>query len=97
LGRHDYGTIHFWLAVAALVLLALHIVLHWSCVCSVVAKSLGKEKPRSRTQLGWGVATLGFAFLLPGLVFLWASWHVEQSAGPHRGQGRSGMSEAFHR
>lgn len=32
-GRHDWGGIHFWLAVAAGVLVLVHVALHWQWVC----------------------------------------------------------------
>jgi hypothetical protein len=33
LGRHDWGDIHFWLAVATIGLLVGHVALHWRWVC----------------------------------------------------------------
>lgn len=34
-GRHDWGDVHFWLAVAAGVLLLVHVALHWQWVCNM--------------------------------------------------------------
>jgi len=31
-GRHDWGDLHFWLAVSLVAIIALHIVLHWSWI-----------------------------------------------------------------
>jgi hypothetical protein len=31
-GRHDWGGIHFWLSVAFLAVMALHLVLHWAWI-----------------------------------------------------------------
>jgi len=33
LGRHDWGDMHFWLAVTAIALALLHVALHWQWVC----------------------------------------------------------------
>jgi hypothetical protein len=97
LGRHDYGTIHFWLAVAALGMLALHLARHWSFVCGVVAKGLGKEKLGARTLQMWGVGVLVITVLLPILGIAWATSQVEVSNLPHRAQGHSGMFDASRR
>lgn len=53
--RHDIGHVHFYLAVAAVALLVLHVLLHWSWVCGVVAKALGRGFPCQRTRTVWGV------------------------------------------
>jgi len=39
LGRHDWGAVHFWLAVVFIVLMAVHLFLHWKWVKSYM-KSL---------------------------------------------------------
>jgi hypothetical protein len=65
--RHDIGSIHFYLAVAAIVLLVLHVLLHWNWLCCVVAKSLGRESPSRRTRTLWGGGMLlGIALFLVG-------------------------------
>lgn len=38
LGRHDWGAIHFVIALAFLVLLILHIVLHWGIIITIYRK-----------------------------------------------------------
>lgn len=95
LGRHDYGAVHFWLAVAALVVLTLHIVLHWSFVCGVVAKALGKERPARRSLLAWGVGVLVLTVLLPILGLVWAMSRVEASDVPRFGYGRIAVSRSI--
>ncbi len=78
LGRHDYGQIHFYLAVAAVLLVALHVALHWAWVCCVVAKSMGKGQPSRRSQTLWGVVVLGGCGLLLGVGLWWASAQIER-------------------
>lgn len=84
LGRHDYGEIHFWLAALALGVLVLHIVLHWSFVCGVVAKSFNKERPGSRQLLRWGLGVVTTTVLLPIVLLVWSGSQVQASVVQHR-------------
>jgi hypothetical protein len=89
-GRHDFGQLHFYLAVAAIALLALHVLLHWSWICSVAANALGRETPSRRAQTTWGLALLlGIALFLGG--GLWWASSVVQQTGTGRG-GRAGRA-----
>lgn len=50
-GRHDIGDAHFYIAVALVVLLVLHVALHWTWVCGTVrrwARSRNGEISRIR-------------------------------------------------
>jgi len=40
MGRHDWGDVHFWTAVALFVLLLVHVALHWSWVCMTLHRLL---------------------------------------------------------
>lgn len=77
LGRRNYGQIHFYLGFAVVILLALHLAMHWSWLCSFVAKRLGKEQPsrRARIWAGLGTVALSGVLLVGGLV--WAAARVE--------------------
>jgi hypothetical protein len=77
LGRRDYGQIHFYLGLAVVALLALHLILHWPWLCGFVAKRLGAEQPspRARRLAGAGVAALVGLLLVGGLA--WAASRVE--------------------
>jgi hypothetical protein len=92
LGRHDYGAVHAWLAAAILAVLALHVILHWSFVCCLVAKGLGKERPAGRSLLVWGAGVLFVTVLLPILGIVWATSQVEASDVPRLGSGRAAVS-----
>jgi len=37
-GRHDWGDLHFWLAMAAGVLLLVHVALHWQWICTTTLR-----------------------------------------------------------
>ena len=38
LDRHEWGAIHFWIAVGMLTILALHLIVHWSWITGVFAR-----------------------------------------------------------
>jgi hypothetical protein len=80
LGRHDFGTIHFYLAVTAVILLALHVMMHWSWICGVIARALGRPKPSPRVQRAWGWSVLVGLPALIALALWWASGQVERSS-----------------
>jgi len=46
-GRHDWGDLHFWLAVSLVVVIVVHIVLHWSWVRANILR----RKPSSRDRI----------------------------------------------
>jgi len=52
LGRHQYGTIHFYLSLATMALMVLHTALHWPWVCQTGCRLLGwKSLPPERQNL----------------------------------------------
>lgn len=100
--RHDWGDLHFWLAVALCLLMLVHVLLHWSWVCTLVARLA-----RGRSSGGAVVAhskqwLCGISFLIVcGLLvagFLWmASTHTRRGDGSderHRGGFRGGRGAA---
>ena len=96
LGRHEYGDVHFYLAVVAVILLVLHLIMHWSWICCVIAKALKRAPPPRRARTIWGMTTLLVCSLALGLGLCWASSLVKQrpdSSPQHReggtGRGRS--------
>ena len=51
LSRHDWGDIHFWLAVVFLGILVLHLIMHWRWIVSLV-KGKRKEGSGKRVLVG---------------------------------------------
>jgi len=85
LSRHDYGTLHFWIAVALILLLTLHVALHWNFVCSVIARSANGKAATTSRKRRWAIAALAVAFVLPSVLLVWASTRLEyvgSSRGP---------------
>ncbi len=56
LDRHEWGGIHFWIAVIFFLILALHLVLHWRWIVSVVS-----GRPREGSGLRAGLGLVGLA------------------------------------
>jgi len=85
LGRHDWGDVHFWLAVVLLVLLAVHVALHWTWICNLVRRLVLRTPAEdaawsTRRNLYGAVALLVVIVLIGG--FLWlAAMSAEQRPG----------------
>jgi len=78
LDRHGWGSIHFWLAIAFLALLALHLFLHWRWIVAVVR---GRPREGSGTRVGLGMVGLVALLALAISPFLSP---VERVAGASR-------------
>jgi len=63
LDRHDWGAVHFWIAVALLAVLVVHLLLHWKWIAAVASRGGVHEPSGLRVALGVvGLAGLiGFA------------------------------------
>jgi uncharacterized protein DUF4405 len=62
LDRHDWGEVHFWLAVAMLAALVLHVFFHWRWVMAMVR---GRPRKGSGTRLALAlVGVLGLVALV---------------------------------
>lgn len=58
LGRHGWGDIHLWSAIAVLVFLVLHIILHWSMVDAFFKKSIKSWLLRTLLYIFLAIITL---------------------------------------
>lgn len=96
--RHDWGDVHFWLAVGLAALLVVHLALHWSWVCSVVQSWLPHGPPgRAKSALRRNMAGVALLVAVAGLIaaFLWvADRNVVERGGDGR-QHRRGQRAAL--
>lgn len=76
LNRHDYGTIHFYLSTAMIVLVLVHVWLHWNWVCAVFGKLVGRTEPGKKARAIWGVVLLAVTTGLITLTLFWANTFV---------------------
>lgn len=64
LDRHQWGTIHLWLALFLVFLLALHIILHWDMIVSIFKQMISVKATRYIIGISLGVIAL-FLSLAP--------------------------------
>jgi hypothetical protein len=60
LDRHEWGTIHLWIAIALVALLVLHIILHWNMIICLYKKIIGNKTGRIICGSALSVITLLF-------------------------------------
>jgi mono/diheme cytochrome c family protein len=71
LSRHQWGEVHFWISLALLVVLLIHLVLHWQWVVSVVAKQFGaREGCRVSSFRSGAIAFLAVSLALGSFAWL---------------------------
>ncbi len=73
LDRHEWGGIHFWVSIVFIVLMVVHLILHWKWIVCIVK---GKEKRFFRIRK---VTALAVLFLVVFLVFAPLLFPVEES------------------
>ncbi len=59
LDRHEWGGIHFWIAIVFLGLLTIHLILHWRWIVAFI-----KGSPREGSGLRAGLGIVGLAGLI---------------------------------
>ena len=93
--RHDWGDWHFWAAVLFVVLMVLHVALHWEWVCLTVGRMFrrGGGSPAARNVYG-GAFFLAIAAILVGFVWWAEAEVVEEVRGGGGYRGGRGQSAA---
>jgi len=81
LGRHDWGAIHFMIGLVFLVLLVLHVVLHWKMIVTIYRKLI----PSRLVRCIIAVILISLTILL--FVFPYFVKPEIQERGPGRGYG----------
>ncbi|WP_432799837.1 DUF4405 domain-containing protein [Poriferisphaera sp. WC338] len=80
--RHDWGELHFWIAIAMVVLLLAHLTLHWTWFCTVCANILGRKRGQKLGKKKYVAGVLA-VMLIAGAIsaFMYAA---NASVIPHR-------------
>ena len=83
LTRHQWGDLHFWMALAAVAIVVLHLTLHWTWVVSVVRRWIGgatQGLPSAGLRALAGAAT--FLIVCAAMTgFWWSSVRATQRVG----------------
>ena len=91
LGRHDWGDLHFVLAVVFGVVALVHVALHWAWVCETGRQLIGRGADGTvssrRFRLGCGA---GFLAVLIG-AFALALWAASSQVAANQGDEAGGM------
>ena len=90
LSRHEWGGIHFYVALFLLVLVVLHIILHWKWVTHTFGALFGGEgRPKPGAGLGGATLLVVLGLVLAGLVAVsWVAPVSEGSGGEGHGEGK---------
>ena len=76
LSRHDYGNIHFKLALAVIPLMLLHIILHWSWVCATIGNMLNLKVDRHGQNSLYGIILLILIIILTAGSLWWLKTQI---------------------
>lgn len=87
MNRHEWGEVHFWIAMVLMIALAAHIVLHWNWIVCVVR---GRRTEASGYRIALGVVGLLGLLGLSAAPFLAP---VEQTGEPGRRQNRDAREQ----
>ncbi|MBL7153054.1 MAG: DUF4405 domain-containing protein [Phycisphaerae bacterium] len=58
LGRHDFGKVHFYLALTISGAILIHVCLHWSWVCATSCTLFGLKRASADRQKTYGTVIL---------------------------------------
>jgi len=89
MNRHDWGEVHFWLAVSVCALAIVHVWLHWQWVCAttrrLLTRSEGEDKLKSKGgRAVWGI---GLIVVMTGVtvgLLLTANGNIAETDQPGR-------------
>lgn len=81
LTRHDWGVVHFWLAVTMVLLIAVHLLLHWRWIVSMAR---GKPSQPSRLRVVATLSIVAGVVLLATIPFLNPVVEVASPGGSQR-------------
>jgi uncharacterized membrane protein len=84
--RHQWGDIHFWISLGLLVVLVIHLVLHWNWIVTVIGKRCHLVKSAHPSLIRSGILTAGIVILTITL-FAWTAQNsIKETARPMRGK-----------
>jgi hypothetical protein len=94
LTRHQWGDIHYWISLALLAIVAIHLVLHWNWVVTVVGKRLRLVRQPHPSMLRSGMLVIGVLVAAFSLFAFAAHLGVQELAEPLHELEQSNDNEA---
>jgi len=91
LDRHAWGTVHFWIAVGFLAVLAFHLILHWRWILGALR---GRARGASGARFALGVVGLCAVLALAAAPFISTPVKTERPAGAHGAGAGTGIRGA---
>jgi hypothetical protein len=84
--RHQWGDVHFWISLGLLLVMVIHIVLHWNWIVTVAGKHCNFLKTAHPSLVRSGLLTV-CVFILIITLFAWtAQNNVKEIAWPRQGK-----------
>ncbi|HOX39890.1 MAG TPA: DUF4405 domain-containing protein [Candidatus Brocadiia bacterium] len=93
-GRHEWGEIHLAIGVVLLLLLALHIIMHWNMVATILRNSI--RNAAARFVIVILLTTLSLVLLLFPLAVQPSSAGLDKEYGERNGEIHDGRGGAQH-
>ena len=85
LNRNDWGEVHLYIALTFLLLLAVHLTLHWKKIVGLYEKTIPDQRRRN---------IIAFAFLLVSVILIYFAFLVNPEVKEiGRGEGRYGIRQ----
>jgi hypothetical protein len=81
LTRHQWGDIHFWISLGLLVVIAVHLALHWNWIVAVIGKRCHLVKSARPSLARSGILTVGTVILAITL-FAWSAQNSVKEIRP---------------
>ncbi|MGZ5031165.1 MAG: DUF4405 domain-containing protein [Methylobacter sp.] len=78
LTHHQFGDLHFWISIALLSVLVIHLTLHWKWIVSVAAKRYHRAQASYSSLLYSGVLTL----VMTTIAFMAFTWTAQLNVKP---------------
>lgn len=85
--RHEWGGIHFWVAIIFLAMILIHIMLHWSWIIAII-----KGKVEKRADIRLIVVIVAFLTML----VISVAPLIVPASGNREGGGRRGKGNSSH-
>jgi hypothetical protein len=90
LDRHEWGSIHFWIAIAFMAVLAFHLFLHWRWIMTLM-----RGRPREGSGARFTLGTVGLMALLALAIAPFLSPVERDGEEPRRPRAHSSEAEGL--